>query len=341
MDLCRREFAALLLGAAAGAGVAGTAQAQSDPLPSWNDGPAKEAILTFVRATTDPSSPDFLPPEDRVAEFDQDGTLWVEHPIYTQVVFCLDRVPALVKERPELKDKEPFQAVLFGDREALAKMPMRDLFEIVLATQSGMTVEDFRGEVRRWLAGAGHPRWRRPYTELVYQPMLEVLALMRANGFMNFIATGGSASFVREYSGKVYEIPSERVCGAAQPVRFGYASDGRPILTQEPSLELNNLGAGKIENFWMLYGRRPNLAFGNSSSDDQQMLEYVKAGGGARLSVAVLHDDAKREYAYGPAQGLPNTSVGSFSQEMYDMARKQDWIVVSMKDDWRRIFAFD
>ena len=340
MKLHRREFAALVLGAAASASVAGTAGAQTDPLPSWNDGPAKDAILKFVRATTDSSSPNFVPPEERVAEFDQDGTLWVEHPMYTQVVYCLDRVPALVKEKPELKDKEPFKAVLSGDREAIARLSMRELFEIVLATQSGMTVEEYRADVRQWLATAKHPRWNRPYTELVYQPMLEVLSFFRTNGFTNFIATGGSACFVREYSGKVYDIPPERVCGAAQADKYGYAKDGKPILTQEPKLVLDNLEAGKIENFWLMYARRPNSAFGNSSSDDQQMLEYVKAGSGARLSAAVLHDDASREYAYGPAQGLPDTSVGTFSQAMYDMAVRQGWIIVSMKKDWKRIFAF-
>ena len=321
---------------------AAAAQAEAaTPLASWNDGPAKEAILKFVHATTDPASPDFLPPEERIAEFDQDGTLWVEHPLYTQVVFCLDRVPALVKTKPELKGREPFKAVLTGDREAIAKLSMRELFEIVLETQSGMTVEDFRADVRQWLTTAKHPRWDRPYTDLVYQPMIELLALLRANGFANFIATGGSESFVREYSGRVYDIPPERVCGTAQAAKFGYAKDGKPILTQEPRLVLDNLEAGKIENFWLLYGRRPHLAFGNSSSDDQQMLEYVKAGSGLRLSAAVLHDDAEREYAYGPAQGLPNTGVGTFSQAMYDMAVKQGWIVVSMKRDWKKIFAFE
>ena len=295
----------------------------------------------IVRATTDSSSPDFAPPEERVAEFDQHGTLWVEHPLYTQVVYCLDRVGPLVKEKPELKDREPFKAVLSGDREAIAKLSMREIFETVLTTQSGMTVEDFRADVRQWLATAKHPRWKKPYTELVYQPMLEVLSLLRANGFTNFIATGGSSNFVREYSGKVYDIPPERVCGTAQADKFGYGKDGKPILTQEPKLVLDNLEAGKIENFWLLYGRRPTASFGNSSSDDQQILEYVRSGSGARLSAAVLHDDDKREYAYGPAQGLPDTGVGTFSQAMYDMGVKQGWVIVSMKKDWKKIFAFE
>jgi phosphoserine phosphatase len=341
MEIHRREFVALVIGAAAGLSAAGTASAQNDPLPSWNDGPAKDAILKFVRATTDSSSPDFVPMEERNAEFDQDGTLWVEHPVYTQVVFCLDHVPALVQAKPELKNKEPFKTVLSGDRAAIAKLSMEDIFEVVLATQSGMTVEDFRADVRQWLATARHPRWNRPYTELVYQPMLEVLSLLRANGFTNFIATGGSANFVREYSGKVYNIPAERVAGTSQADAFGYGKDGKPILTQEPKLVLNNLEAGKIENFWLMYGRRPYIAFGNSSTDDQQMLEYVKAGSGAPLSAAVLHDDSVREYAYGPAQGLPDTGVGTFSQAMYDMAVKHGWSIISMKRDWKRIFAFE
>ena len=284
-------------------------QPTGEPLPSWNEGPAKQAIIEFVRATTTQGSPNFLPPAERIAEFDQDGTLWVEHPLYTQVVFCLDRVDAVAKEKPELKDREPFKTVLSGDREALATLSMRDLLEIVLVTQSGMTVEQFRDDVKKWLATAKHPRWNRPYTELVYQPMLEVLSYLRANGYKTFIATGGSGSFVREYSEKVYGIPPEQVAGTAQAYKYGYDKDQRPILTQEPKFVLDNLEAGKIENFWMVYGDRPYAAFGNSSSDDQQMLEYVKAGTGARLSGLVVHDDAVREYAYGPAQGLPDTKV--------------------------------
>jgi phosphoglycolate phosphatase-like HAD superfamily hydrolase len=321
------------------------AQAQTatraNPLPSWNDGPAKKAIIEFVRATTTRGSPKFVPPNERIAEFDQDGTLWVEHPLYTQIMYCLDRVGAVVEEKPELKDREPFKTVLSGDHEAIAKLSMRDLFEIVLATQSGMTVEEFRADVKKWLATAKHPRWKRPYTELVYQPMLEVLSYLRANGYKTYIATGGSTGFVREYSEQVYGIPPEQVAGTTQVFKYGYGRDQRPILTREPKLVLQNLEAGKIENFWLQYGRRPYAAFGNSSSDDQQMLEYVKAGSGARLSGLVMHDDAAREYAYGPAQGLPDTKVGTLSQAMYDMAKKQDWMIVSMKNDWKRIFAFD
>jgi hypothetical protein len=224
-----------------------------DPLPSWNEGPSKQAIIALVRATTTQGSPNFLPQAERIAEFDEDGTLWVEHPLYTQLVFCLDRVGALANEKPELKDREPFKTVLSGDGEAIAKLSMRDLFEIVLTTQSGMTVEQFRADVKKWLATAQHPRWNRPYTELVYQPMLEVLSYLRANGYRTFIATGGSSGFVREYSEPVYGIPPEDVAGTSQAFKYGYDKDQRPILTREPKLVLDNLDAGKIENFWLMY----------------------------------------------------------------------------------------
>lgn len=336
-DLIKGSAAIIAVGSL---GLACSAREQ-DPLPSWNDGPAKQAIIDFVKTTTDKSSPKFVPPEDRIAEFDQDGTLWVEHPGYTQFFYCLDRVGPLVQQKPELKDREPFKTVLSGDREAIAKLSMKDLFEIVLGTMSGMTVEAFRADVQQWLATAKDPRWKRPFTDLTYLPMQEVLKYMRANGYKTFIATGGSASFVSVYSERVHGIPPEQVAGTTQAAQYGYDKDQLPILSWEPKLVLNNLEAGKIENFWMMYGRRPDAAFGNSSSDDQQMLEYVKAGTGERLSVAVLHDDATREYAYGPAQGLPDTSVGTFSQSMYDMAKKQNWIVISMKNDWKRIFAWE
>jgi len=314
---------------------------EKDPLPSWNDGPAKQAILDFVKTTTDKSNPKFVPPDERVAEFDQDGTLWVEHPLYTQIIYCLDRVGPLVREKPELKESEPFKTVLSGDREAIAQLSARELFEILLATQSGMTVEEFSADVKSWLATAKDPRWKRPYTDLTYLPMQEVLKYFRANGYKNFIATGGSTGFVRASSQQDYGIPSEQVAGTSQAFTYGYNKGGQPILTREPKLVLNNLGAGKIENFWLMYGRRPYAAFGNSSSDDQQILEYVKAGTGARLSVVLMHDDATREYAYGPAHGLPDTKVGTLSQAMYDQAKAQGWTVISMKNDWKQIFTWE
>jgi phosphoglycolate phosphatase-like HAD superfamily hydrolase len=319
---------------------ANTPAQQTDPLPSWNDGAPKKAIIEFVRTTTEKSSPKYVPPEQRIVTFDQDGTLWVEHPIYTQVVYCLDRVPAVVKDKPELKDREPFKTVLSGDQEAIAKLSLKELEEILMATLTGMTAEEFQAEAKAWLATAKHPRYHRPYTELTYQPMLEVLKYFRANGFRTFIVTGGGQDFVRVYAEQVYGIPPEQVVGTAAGTKYGYAKDGRPILTKEPKLLLNDNDAGKPEGIYLMIGRPPYAAFGNSTGD-RQMLEYTTAGDGARLGMLLLHDDDIREYAYGPAQGLPNTKVGSFTQALYDEAKKRDWIVISMKKDWNRLFSFD
>jgi len=315
-------------------------QDRTDPLPSWNDGPAKKALLEFVRVTTDRASPTFVPTEQRIVTFDQDGTLWVEHPMYTQAIYCLERVPGVVKHKLELKDRQPFKTVLTGDMEAIAKLPMKDLEEILAATLTGMTVEEFRADVSTWLATARHRRWKRPYTELTYQPMLEVLKYFRANGYKTYIVTGGGQDFVRVYAEQVYGIPPEQVVGTMGGTKYGYGKDGKPMLTKEPKLLLNDNDAGKPEGIHMMIGRRPFAAFGNSTGD-RQMLEYTTAGDGARLGMLVLHDDAKREYAYGPAQGLPNTRVGTFTQPLYDEAKKRGWIVISMKDDWKRLFPFD
>jgi phosphoglycolate phosphatase-like HAD superfamily hydrolase len=316
------------------------AVAQTDPLPSWNDGPAKQAIVGFVQATTTQGSPNFVPPAERIATFDQDGTLWVEHPMYTQVMYCLERVPAVVKVKPELAKVEPFKTVLSGNREAMAELSMKDLFKILAATLTGMSVDDFNAEVKEWLATAKHPRWKRPYTELVYQPMLEVMQYLRANGYKTYFVTGGGQDFVRVYSEQVYGIPPEQVVGTAGGTKYGYDKSGKPFLTKEPKLLLNDNHAGKPEGIHLMIGRRPYAAFGNSTGD-KQMLEYTRAGDGARLAMLVLHDDAKREYAYGPAKGLPDTKVGTFTQALYDQAQKQGWVVISMKSDWQRIFAFE
>jgi phosphoglycolate phosphatase-like HAD superfamily hydrolase len=313
---------------------------QTDPLPSWNEGLAKKAIVEFVRATTDKASPKFVSPEARIATFDQDGTLWVSHPMYTQVVYCLERVPAVVAKKPELKNAEPFKTVLSGNREAMAKLSMKDLEVILAATLTGMTVEEFNAEAKKWLAAAKDPRWKRPYTELTYQPMQEVLRYFRDNGYKTYIVTGGGQDFVRVYSEQVYGIPPEQVVGTAGGTKYRYAKDGRPVLIKEPKLLLNDNNAGKPEGIHLMIGRRPYAAFGNSTGD-RQMLEYTQAGDGARLMLLVLHDDAQREYAYGPAQGLPATRVGAFTQALYDEAKKRGWNVISMKNDWKRIFAFD
>jgi phosphoglycolate phosphatase-like HAD superfamily hydrolase len=316
------------------------AAAQTDPLPSWNDGPTKQAIVEFVERVTDKSSPQFVPAAERIATFDQDGTLWVEHPIYAQVVYCLDRVPAVVKQKPELAKIEPFKAVLSGNREAMGKLSMKDLEEILVATLTGMSLERFQAEVRTWFAAAKDPRWKRPYTELTYLPMQEVLKYLRANGFKTYIVTGGGQDFVRVYSDEVYGIPPEQVVGTASGTKYGYDKNGTPFLTKEPRLLLNDNNEGKPEGIHLMIGRRPYAAFGNSTGD-RQMLEYTKAGDGARLAMLVLHDDGKREYAYGPAEGLPQTKVGTFTQALYEEAKKRGWTVISMKKDWKRIFTWE
>ena len=315
------------------------AQAFGDPLPSWNDGPAKNAILNFIHATTDTSSPKVVPPEERIATFDQDGTLWVEHPMYSQVVYCFDRVSAVVKAKPELADVEPFRTVLTGDREAIAKLPTDELMKVLVVTLTGMSVDDFESQVKHWLGTARDPRWKRLYTELTYLPMIEVLKHMRDNGYKTYIVTGGGQDFVRTYAEQVYGIPPEQVVGTAGGTSFGYDESGKPLLTKDPKLLLNDDNAGKPEGIHLMIGRRPFAAFGNSSGD-RQMLEYTKAGSGERLAILLLHDDREREYAYGPAQGLPDTKVGRFTQALYDEAKSKDWTVVSMKSDWKRIFAF-
>jgi phosphoserine phosphatase len=311
-----------------------------DPLPSWNEGPTKQIIIEFVKATTDQSSPKFVPSEERIATFDQDGTLWVEHPMYTQVTYCLERVPALVEKKPELKNREPFKTVLSGNREAIAKLSQDDLMKILAATLTGMSVDDFNAEAKKWIAEAKDPRWKRPYTDLTYLPMQEVLKYLRANGYKTYIVTGGGQDFVRVYAEQTYGIPPEQVVGTAGGTKYGYDKAGKPFLTKEPKLLLNDNNAGKPEGIHLMIGRRPSVAFGNSTGD-RQMLEYTKAGDGARLAMLVLHDDAEREYAYGPAQGLPDTKVGTFTQALYDEAKKNGWTVISMKNDWKVIFPFE
>ncbi len=314
--------------------------AQSDPLPSWNDGAAKKAIVEFVHATTTMNGPKFVPPAERIATFDQDGTLWVEHPMYSQVMYCLDRVPAVVKAKPELANVEPFKTVMSGNREAMAKFTLQDLEKIAVATLTGISVEEFSAEAKKWLAAAKDPRWKHPYTDLTYKPMQEVLSYLRTNGYKTYIVTGGGQDFVRVYAEQVYGVPPEQVVGTSVTTSYGYDKSGKPVLTKEPKLMLDDDHAGKPEGIHLEIGQRPHAAFGNSVGD-QQMLEYTKAGDGARLAVLVLHDDAKREYAYGPAQGLHDSKVGTFTQALYDEAKKQGWTVISMKDDWKRIFAWE
>jgi phosphoserine phosphatase len=318
----------------------GKATAQStDPLPSWNDGSAKQAIIEFVQTTTDKSSPKYVKPEDRIATFDQDGTLWVEHPIYTQAVFALDRVKTLAPQHPEWQTQEPFKAILEGNQEAIAKFSEGEWVQILAATHAGMTTEEFIKIAQDWQATAQHPRFDKAYTELIYQPMLEVMEYLRDHGFKTYIVTGGGQEFVRIYTDHIYGIPPEQVVGSSIATQYDY-QDGKPVLMRQPKVFFIDDHAGKPVGINLFIGKRPYAAFGNSDGD-RQMLEWTGVGEGSRLMMLVLHDDAQREYTYGPAQGLPDTSIGKFSQSLYDQAQKEGWVVVSMKNDWKQIFPFE
>ncbi|MFG1204395.1 HAD family hydrolase [Xanthobacter aminoxidans] len=311
-----------------------------DPLPSWNAGATKTGILDFVKATTTPGGPDFVPPADRIATFDQDGTLWVEQPVYSEVAFAAFRVKALAETNPTLKTEEPFRTAVSGDEAAMGRLSFPDMKKILMLALEGLTVEEFRAAAEAWMATARNPVLNRPRTELTYQPMKEVLELLRANGFRTYIVTGGGQDFVRAYSEKLYGIPPEQVVGTADAVRFGYDTSGRPVLRMEPAVLFDDLFGGKPEGIHLVIGKRPIAAFGNSTGD-RQMLEYAKAGKGLHFAALVLHDDGKREFAYGPAQGLPASEVGTFTQKLYDEAKARGWYVISMKDDWKKVFAFE
>jgi len=313
--------------------------AADDPLSSWNDGAAKKAIVSFVDNVTKEGSPDFVPPAERIATFDNDGTLWSEHPMYAQLQFALDRVQALAPMHPEWKTKEPFASLLRGDLKAALAGGEPAIAKIVMATHAGMTTGEFEQIVLDWIATARHPKTGRPYTEMVYQPMVELLAYLRANGFKTFIVSGGGIEFMRPWTHKVYGIPPEQVVGSSVKTKFELR-DGRPVLVRLPELDFIDDKEGKPIGINSHIGRRPIAAFGNSAGD-RQMLEWTEAGGGARLMALVFHDDARREAAYGPANGLPATGFGAFPQALMDAARQKGWTVISMKNDWRRVFAFD
>jgi hypothetical protein len=316
-----------------------SALAQTDPLTSWNDGPSKQAIVTFVEKVTAEGSPDFVPPAKRIATFDNDGTLWPSHPMYTQLAFALDRIKELAPQHPEWKTQQPFKAVLDNDLEALASAGEKGLVELVMASHAGMSTAEFETIVKDWFAKARHPRFKRPYTELAYQPMLELLAYLRANGFKTYIVSGGGIEFMRPMTEAVYGVPPEQVIGSSIKTRYEM-QDGKPVLMRLPKVDFIDDKAGKPVGINMFIGRRPVAAFGNSDGD-RQMLEWTGAGDGARLMMLVFHDDSEREYAYGPANGLPDTRFGTFSTSLMDEAKKKGWVVISMKDDWKRIFAFE
>ena len=316
------------------------AKGSADPLPSWNEGRAKAAIVHFVQKTSDATSPGFVREEDRIATFDQDGTLWVEHPFYAQLAFALDRLAQLAPQHPEWKTLEPFKSALARDLAAFAKFTMNDLEQLVAVTHAGMTTGAFHTIVADWVASAKHPRWNRPYTDLVYQPMLEVMRYLRANAFKVYIVTGGGQAFVRAYADRVYDSQPEQVIGSSLVTKFEYDANDKAILMRPPKLLLYDDSSGKPQDIYLFLGRPPLAAFGNSTGD-QQMLEYTQSGSGMRLMTLVLHDDAQREYAYGPGTASVDTKFGAFTQALYDEAKAKGWIVVSMKDDWKRLFAFE
>jgi phosphoglycolate phosphatase-like HAD superfamily hydrolase len=302
----------------------------SDPLTSWNEGPAKKGILEFVAAVTEKGGKDYVEPAERIAVFDNDGTLWVEYPMYTQALFAFDRVKALAPQHPEWKTTQPFKGVLEGDMKAVGATGMKGLMEIVMATHSGMTAAEFEQEVSTWLATTKQSKFDRLYTELVYQPQLELLAYLRANGFKTFIVSGGGMAFMRPFSERAYGIPPEQVVGSSVVAEF-QVKDGKPVLVRMPKIDFINDKAGKPVGIYEHIGHRPILAFGNFDSD-MQMIEYTLAGEGRRLGLFVHHTDAEREYAYDR-----KSHVGTLDKAL-DQADTNGWVIVDMKTDWKKVF---
>jgi phosphoglycolate phosphatase-like HAD superfamily hydrolase len=305
----------------------------ADPLPSWNDGPAKQSIVTFVEKVTMPGSPDFVPVAERIATFDNDGTLWSEKPLPVQVYFALDRVKTLAPQHPEWKTKEPFASILKGDPKGLMAGGERGLVEMIMATHTGNTTVEFEQIVKDWIATAKHPKTGKLYTEMVYQPMLEVLTYLRANGFKTFIVSGGGIEFMRPWAEQVYGIPPEQVVGSSVKTKFELR-DGQPVLVRLPELNFNDDQGGKPVGINEHIGRRPVMAFGNSDGD-LQMLQWTAAGTGARFALYVHHDDAAREYVYDREDALARLNKG------LDEAAAKGWTVVSMKNDWKTIFPVE
>jgi len=309
--------------------VAGT-YAQNDPLPAWNNGKAKQAIVTFVEKVTKPGTADFVPVPERIAVFDNDGTLWAEQPLYFQAFFVFDRIKALAPQHPEWQDKEPFASVLKGDVKAALAGGEHALMEMVMTTHTGMTTEEFTKIVKDWITTAKHPKTGKLYTEMVYQPMLELLAYLRANGFKTFIVSGGGIEFMRPWTEKVYGIPPEQVIGSSVKTKFELRN-GNPVLVRLPELNFYDDKVGKPVGINQHIGRRPVMAFGNSDGD-LQMLQWTAAGPGARFCLYVHHTDAAREWAYDR-----KSHIGTLDKGL-DEAVAKGWTVVSMKDDWKQVF---
>jgi len=304
-----------------------------DPLPSWNEGKPKQQILNFVKDVTTSSSSDFVPAGERIATFDNDGTLWSEQPAYFQLFFAMDRVKALAAQHPEWKEQMPFKAVLEDDMAALAASGEKGLLQLVMASHAGMTTVEFEKIVENWLATAKHPRFKRPYTDLVYQPMLELLTYLRANGFKTFIVSGGGIEFMRPWAERVYGIPPEQVVGSSIKTQYEVRS-GKPVLVRLPELNFIDDKAGKPVGINQHIGRRPLMAFGNSDGDFQ-MLEWTTSGQGPRFGLLVHHNDDQREWAYDR-----DSHIGRLARGL-DEGPKRGWTIVSMKDDWKRVFSFE
>jgi len=316
-----------------GLGLLSAVALAQDPLPSWNDGKAKQAIVGFVEQVIKQGSPTFIAPAERIATFDNDGTLWAEQPMYFQFLFALDRVKALAPQHPEWKTKEPFASLLKGNLKGALAGGERAMLEIVMATHAGMTTAEFETLVRDWIAAAKHPKTGRLYTEMVYQPMLELLAYLRANGFKTFIVSGGGIEFMRPWTEKVYGIPPEQVIGSSIKTQFAMR-DGKPVLVRLPAVNFVDDKAGKPVGINQQIGRRPILAFGNSDGD-LQMLQWTAAGNSPRFMGLVHHTDATREWAY------DRTSTVGRLDKALDEAQAKGWTVVDMKSDWKRVFAFE
>jgi phosphoglycolate phosphatase-like HAD superfamily hydrolase len=306
----------------------------TDLLPSWNAGNAKKSIIEFVEKVTTRGSPGFVPPEERIATFDNDGTLWAEQPMYFQLIFALDRVKALAPQHPEWKDKEPFASLLKGDVKGALAGGERAMVEIVMVTHAGMSTAEFEQIVKDWITTAKHPKTGRLYTEMVYQPMLELLAYLRANGFKTFIVSGGGIEFMRPWAEKVYGVPPEQVVGSSIKTKYE-ERDGKPELVRLAELNFIDDKAGKPVGINLHIGRKPIAAFGNSDGD-REMLEWTQAGNGARLTMLVHHDDAEREWAYGA-----DSKIGTFSDSLMAEAKNNGWTVISMKNDWKSVFPFE
>ena len=306
--------------------------AQTDPLPSWNDTAAKKNIESFVDCVTKEGGPDFVPQEQRIATFDNDGTLWVESPVYTQIAFAFDRVKEMAPQHPEWKTTQPFKGILEGDMKAVAASGEKGIVEITVATSTGMTSAEFQKSVSDWIAKAHDRKFNKPYTELIYQPMVELLAYLRSNGFKTYIVSGGEQEFMRPWAEKAYGIPPEQVVGSTMKTEF-QMRDGQPVLMRLPQIGFIDDGPGKPVEINQFIGRRPILAFGNSDGD-LPMLQWTAAGPGPRLMLLVHHTDAEREYAYDR-----KSPVGKLDKAL-DEANAKGWTVIDMKNDWKKVFAF-